>query len=226
MLKLITGFMLTTAVASPAVWAADFSTNDDSSMSTSSTGASDLGSGYLRNEVVGIKPEVGVLAFKDQFGSNTSRGAVGLDIDYNVTKSFISGPTNFYIGPQTGLIYSHQGSLSSNFLGTNPDATVTDPGANVFIIPANLKVGYNFSDALRIAAHGGGNVVYRSIASSLNLGESSAQSGSAWKLFPNVGADVELGLAKNVALLLRPDWTISPQDTFFTGMLGLGVAIG
>lgn len=187
--------------------------------------AAEVTRGYLRDEVVGIRPEVGILAFKDSLGNNTSRLAAGLEVEWNAISLMNNKDLkSWFIGPTTGLVYSHLGAPTSNFFGTNP-SVVTDAGSNFLFIPANLKVGYTFGDNFRVAAHGGGNVTYRSVASSLNLGASSVEAGSVWKMFPNVGADVEFGLGKNIALALRPDLTITPGDDFFAGTLALGIPI-
>ncbi len=178
--------------------------------------------GLLREETVSVKPMVGVLAYKDALDNNTSRGAAGLSVDGNITNWFTKDPTNFFVGPQTGAIFSHLGSPTSNFFGTSPDAGQDiSGGANMLIVPANLKAGYNFGNNLRVGAHGGGNVTYRSTASAINTGSS-----NQWVVYPNAGGDVDFGLAPNVSLTLRPDWTITPGNDIFSGMLGLGVNLG
>ena len=40
------------------------------------------------------------------------------------------------------------------------------------------------------------------------------------------GGDVEFGLGRKISLLLRPDFTITPGDSFFSGTLGLGFVLG
>lgn len=182
--------------------------------------------GYLKDEAFGIKPQVGVLAFKDTDGTNTARGAVGIGLEWNATKALGLDPT-WYFGPSSGVIFSHLGSPSSNFFGSDADANrQIAEGANMLFIPANLKLGYNFSDHYRLSVHGGGNAIYRSVARSMNLGDGSDRDGSLWKVYPNVGADLEIAMGRNVSLLLRPDLTITPNDDFFTGTAALGINIG
>jgi hypothetical protein len=198
---------------------------DDDALGTTEAYESQAGDGYLRREAVSIKPQVGVIAYSDVLGQDTSRGAAGLAVDANVTNWFTSDPTNFYVGPSTGVIYSHLGSPDSNFIGTD-SSTTFQSSANLLIIPGDVKVGYTFGDAFRLAVHGGGNVIYRSVASSMLLGDSSLESGSDWSIFPNAGIDVEMGLSENVALTLRPDVTFTSGDELFSGMLALGFTLG
>ncbi|MCM2323464.1 MAG: hypothetical protein NDJ90_09405 [Oligoflexia bacterium] len=182
--------------------------------------------GYLKNEAFGVKPQVGVIAFKDATGDSTGRLAEGINLEWNTTRLF-GMDQKFYMGPVTGMIFSHLGSASSNFVGTDPDRRASDAGANLLIIPANLKVGYNLSDRYRISVHGGGNLTYRSVANSMRLGsKTSAGNDDVWRIYPNVGGDVEIAFSRNALLLLRPDLTITPGDEIFTGTVGVGISLG
>jgi hypothetical protein len=222
MRKLLMTVAVSACLAGSAALAQD---RDDTSMRTTRE-SRDVTEGYLREEGVSIKPMVGVIAFTDQFRNETSRLVGGLSIDANVARWFSDSYSDLYIGPSLGAIYSHLGEPTSNFVGTDPDAGVGQAGANLLILPANLKLGYNVGDSFRLSAHGGGNVLYRSVASSMFLDNDSVGTGTDWSIFPNVGGDVEIGFGKNVALSLRPDWTITPGDEFFTGTVGLGIALG
>lgn len=181
----------------------------------------EISRGPLKDESFGIKPLVGVVAFDEAAtGDDTSRGAVGLLFDWN----FLSG-THAFFGPQFGGIYSHLGSPGSNFFGSDGGAAQT--GANLLQLPANLKLGANIGDRFRVALHGGANFVYRSINASMNLGRDADNTLSDnWSVFPNLGGDVEFGLGKSVSLMLRPDWTFTPGDDFFTGSVSLGIPLG
>jgi len=236
MRKPIITLMLSALVASTAVWADDQityheqdtqspGTTADPSMTTSAE-SSEITRGYLANEFVGIKPQVGVVAFTDQFGNTQGRGALGLTAESNIANMVGLKGTNLYTGVVTGFIFSHLGDPGSNLFGSNSDTPVGNGGANMFFIPANAKVGYNLTDQLRVAAHGGGNVIYRSIGTSMSLGTSSNTTGSVWRIFPNVGGDVEYAVGQNVAVMLRPDWTLTPGDTMFTGTVALNIAMG
>src|SRR5690606_13313175 len=141
--------------------------------------------GFLRDESVSIKPQLGAVFFEDATGDRTTRAAAGLTLDINVAP----GSDSWFIGPSTGAIFSHLGSATSNFFGTSPGEDASDVasgGANMLQVPANVKVGYNFTDKFRLAIHGGGNVIYRSEAGAISLGDSIT--GSDWTVFPNVGA--------------------------------------
>jgi len=187
--------------------------------------AKDLGTGQLRHEIVGIKPQIGALMFKDQQLNASSRAIQGVTVDGNLATMINKDWNTLFVGPSVGVLYSHLGDPTSNFIGTNPTSQMGAGGANLLLLPANLKLGLNLADNFRIAAHGGGNLVYRSMASSMNLGDSALGSDSAWKLFPNVGADAEFGLGNNVALMLRPDWTVTPGDTLFSGTVALNIPL-
>ena len=213
--------VLAVSLCSAAAWAAD----DNLGTTTRSSG--DMTRGMLKNEVVGIKPQVGVMVFTDPIvGNNTSRAVYGFTTDVNFAPAIGSEMSNWFVGPSTGLIFSHLGAPGSNILGTNSNSGFGG-SSNFFYIPANLKLGYNFTDAFRLGLHGGGNITYRSVANSLFLGASnSAGTDSTWNIFPNVGADAEFGLGQNVSLMARPDFTITPGNSIFTGTLALGIPLG
>lgn len=213
---------LTGLLAATAAWAQD---DNSANTATTTTTTTEVTHGYLRDETVGLKPEVGLMAYTDAFGNSTSRLAVGFDLDWNILRAVDPEEGDTFFGIDTGFIYSHMGSPTSNFWGSSA-TTIQDAGANMFLIPADLKLGYAFADKYRLSIHGGGNITYRSVASSLYLGDSSFQPGSVWRIFPNVGADLEIAMGRNAAILLRPDVTLTPGNTIFTGMLALGVTLG
>ncbi len=183
----------------------------------------------LKNEIAGFKPQAGVALFKSPTdNSDQSRGVLGFTYDMNLTRAALGDePTEMFLGPSLGLLYSHVGTSNASFWGTGDGSNNQNSGgANLLILPLNLKVGWNASDALRLSVHGGGNIVYRSAANSMNMGSGSDQSGALWKVYPNAGGDVELGLSKSVALLIRPDVTITPENDLFTGTLGVSATFG
>lgn len=216
--------MLSVGIPGAAVWAADDVSSDDTSLS-STAGAREVTRGYIPNELVGFKPQVGAMAFTDAAGTATARAIEGLTIDVNLASMINRSWSNFFIAPSTGVLFSHLGDPSSNFIGTNPNSSIGSAGSNLLMIPANLKIGYNITDYFRVAAHGGGNVLYRSVASSMFLGDSSASPDPVWRIFPNVGGDVELGLGRSMAILLRPDVTLTPGNTVFTGTVGVSFGL-
>jgi hypothetical protein len=179
----------------------------------------DMNQGGLRNEAVGIKPQFGVLSLNDE-----TRGVVGLSLDINVLRKTGNEHGRPYLGPSFGVLYSHLGFPGSDFFGLNGPAG-QDRGTHLLILPLNLKVGYTFSDAIRLAMHGGANVLYSNTSAGTSLGPVSLSvSDSSWSTHPNLGADLELGIGRNVSLLLRPDWTFS-DNTLFTGTLGIAFPI-
>ncbi len=226
LMTLILSIWLSIWTISSTVWGADDPGMSDDTNLSSTAGASEVTRGYLANETVGIKPQLGLMVFTDQNGNSTSRAMGGFTVDGNIATMIDKNWNNIFIGPSSGFLFSHLGQTGSNFVGTSADITgMGDPGSNIFLIPANLKLGYNITDNLRVAGHGGGNVTYRSVANSLNLGASSSLPGSVWRIFPNVGGDLELGLGKHAALMLRPDWTLTPGDSIFTGTIAFNFPI-
>lgn len=183
--------------------------------------------GLLPDETLSIKPLAGVVAYQDPTGNNTGRGALGLGVEWNLMPIFTSAKSPIYLGIGTGLIYSHMGGPTANFFGSNSsDPNAGYEGANLLIIPTDLKLGYAFTDHFRLSAHGGANGVYRSVANASNFGPGSDSSGDLWKYYPNVGFDLDLALGKGVAVSFRPDWTITPDNHLFAGTLGIGIFMG
>jgi len=181
--------------------------------------------GPLQREIVGIKPQAGLMVFKDSSGNTDSRLAAALVVEMNAVNTFYKGDRglkNWYLGPSTGVIYSHLGDPTSNFFGTNASGSVGQAGSNFLIVPLNLKVGYLFPDSnFRLSVRGGGNFTYRSVADAMNFGPTTAGPGSRWRMYPNIGADIELG-----ALMIRPDFTLTPGDQVFTGTVGYNISLG
>jgi hypothetical protein len=48
---------------------------------------------------------------------------------------------------------------------------------------------------------------------------------SRWKMYPNAGADLDFSPARNVAISLRPDWTVTNETSMFSGLVTLGVTL-
>jgi hypothetical protein len=199
-------------------------TTDTGGMTTAT--AEDVTGGYLKNQTIGISPQLGVMVFNDAAGETSARAAYGLGIDANLAKMMNQEMANIYLGVSTGFIFSHLGDTGSNLFGSGTTtAAAGNTGANAFIIPADIKVGYNISDSFRVSAHGGGNVVYRSFGNAMSLGDSSTVPTSVWRLFPNVGADLEMAVGNSMAILLRPDLTFSPGSEIFTGTAAVSFAL-
>ncbi len=177
----------------------------------------------LKDEIFGIKPQLGVLVFNEAINGvsedTSSRAAYGFTMDLNLARWRDADRRQWFVGPSTGLIYSHLGGVGSNFFGTGD----VKGGSNLLIIPVNLKVGYNVSDHFRTSLHAGGNVVYRSVGNQLNLGEQGRTDASDTTMYPNVGMDFEFG--KKVVLMVRPDLTLTPEDELFTGTVALSIPI-
>jgi hypothetical protein len=177
----------------------------------------------LKDETFSIKPLIGALAYTDSQGDSSGRAAYGLTIDTNFLTMSNPNLTQVFFGPAIGVIASHLGDPGSNAFGGSATAATGQAGSNLLLLPVNLKLGYAFTDYYRLGIHAGGTGVYRSVASAINMGEGSDRSGSLWKLYPNLGADLDIALSKTVALSLRPDWTVTPETDLFAGTLGVGI---
>jgi hypothetical protein len=192
----------------------------------STTDFSEAGPRTLKETTLGLTPQLGALGYKNTTGSYSSRSLVGLSLDGNVGKYFISdqgSAKNLFVGVQTGALYSHLGAASDNFFGSN-DQGNDSTAASLVIIPADVKVGYYITDNLRASVHGGGNLIYASKGQTADFGLSSDGT-SNWKLYPNAGADLEVGVASNVSLIARPDVTlVQTGQAIFTGTVGVTVS--
>jgi hypothetical protein len=185
----------------------------------------EVGKGPLQREVVGIKPQAGVMVFSDALDQTDSRAAAALIVEMNAMTTFFKDSPiarSWYLGPSTGVVYSHLGDPNSNFFGADSSSRIGQAGSNFLIVPVNLKLGYLFPDSnFRISVRGGGNFTYRSVADAMNLGTATAGPGSRWRMYPNVGADIELG-----QLMIRPDLTLTPGNEIFTGTVGFNISLG
>lgn len=184
--------------------------------------AAEVTKGMLEEEKFAIRPQAGVLVYSQPTGADQGRFATGLTIDWNLAETFWPDTigNRWAIGPSTGLIYSHLGPPSSNFFGSDAPVQV-DAGANFFYVPVNAKIGYNVLEKFRVSLHGGANITYRSIPSTIVIG---GDPDSTTTAFPNVGADLEWGLGK-VALGLRPDVTLGTERQIFSGTLMVAIPL-
>ena len=214
------GFLLVGGVAVTPSYASEMGTSSAASEEA-------LMDGNLKESRISVQPSVGVLSYRDEQDNATARASYGFTLDSNLLKVMDPTPTRFFFGPATGLIFSHMGSATADFFGSSVDNGRTN-GANLVLIPANLKIGYNLRDNFRLSARAGGNITYRSVGDSVAWGDSSQElgSGGGWKMFPNVGMDLEWGVGKNTTVLIRPDYTITPGTDFFSGSIGLGINMG
>ena len=220
MAKIKTIFMISALVAGGQAW------GEDEVPSVSTAQIKTGSKGLLKDEMLAVRPLAGALAYQDSKGANTSRLAVGLAFDLNLSRSITHLSNEWYSGISTGVIISHLGDPSSNFFGADATSQANESSANMMIIPMNLKLGYAFSDYYRLAIHGGANFLHRSNPQSLNLGEDPGSAPATWNLRPNFGVDLNIAVGRNVSISLRPDWTITTGGNLFTGTLGFGFFLG
>jgi hypothetical protein len=172
----------------------------------------------LKDQKWGITPQMGVLVYEDGSGSATSRATVGAAFDLNLTEAILGEDSmGTYVGLSLSGLYSHPGSSDANFFGSgaNPGG-----GANLIQIPLDAKLGGHLTDSIRFTVRGGGNLVHRSDASSINLGAASEGTDSLWKIYPNVGLEGEFKVSSNISIMARPDLTITPGRNLFVAMVG------
>ena len=219
---LAVGLLALTVPLARAARAAD----EDSIAATTERTEKEVSGNYLQKEIVGIKPQAGFVTFKNSDGNTDSRLAMALILEMNAVSTFYKGHKefkNWYIGPSSGLVFSHLGEPSSNFFGADPSgARVAQAGSNFLMIPVNLKFGYLWPDSnVRFSVRGGGNVTYRTVAQSLNFGSAtSGGTGPVWRMYPNIGADIEIG-----RLSIRPDLTMTPEDELFSATIGYNFSL-
>lgn len=174
---------------------------------------------YNGNEMLGIKPAVGVNTYNDDAGGRSSRLSYGIATELNLASPIGIDFTRWFVGPQTGFTFSHLGRADGNFVGAS--GAGADAGANLVVIPVNLKLAVAPVKWLRTGVHGGANVLYRSIASAIRIDETDLN----WRLVPNVGADFDFAISKAVALSIRPDWTLSSTQSMYSATAALGIAL-
>lgn len=151
----------------------------------------------LLDEHVGVQPQTGVLVYGDMAAGRTSSQLLsGVTFDFDALALLEPTLEDLYAGFATGLLYSRINSQGI--------------GSNYFIIPANLKLGINLESNSRFSFRFGFNIVSRPEDSGV---------------FPNLGFDYELGLAKGVALLVRPDLTLVAGNSIFATTLGLSITL-
>ena len=214
----VVGWSLLQGMGSPGVLAAE---TEMGQMSQTSVKEEKLFS--LRDETLGVKPQLGMLVFKSGLDGNVeSRAMAGVTVELNVSRLLgdAIGWRSWYLGPVVGAYYSHIGAPNSNIFGT---ADQGGGGSNLVILPMNLKLGYQVNDGFRVSVHGGGNWVYRSDASSLYLGEETKGPGDRWRIYPNAGADFEFG--RKVTFMIRPDFTLTPGDEIFSGTVAIAIPL-
>jgi len=201
---------------------ADMSKKSESESSLrSEKDAAEMKPRSLKDEIVGVKPQLGVVVFNEAINGvtqdATSRAAYGVSLDLNLARWRSDERREWFVGPSTGFVFSHIGDIGSNFFGTGD----VDGGGNLLIVPLNLKVGYNISDTMRTSIRAGANLVSRSRGSLLNLGEQGRTTASDTTFYPNVGIDFEFG--RKVVFMVRPDLTITPGDEIFTGTFAISI---
>lgn len=175
--------------------------------------------GGLHNQVVGISAQVGIIDVDDASGKSHARAVYGVTSDFNFLAHANTGRGRPFFGPAAGFFYSHLGQSGANFFGVNSPGGVK--GADIFLIPLNLKVGYTFGNAYRISGRLGANIIYQNNPASARQAVPGTFIDEDWDASTNLGADVEIGLSRNVSLVLRPDWIFRPGAITFSGTAGL-----
>ena len=222
-LGLVASLMASTALAQGTGNANPY--NDTGTMS-SVTEKGNLSSGLLKDEIVSLKPEFGVATYTAPNNQGQGRATYGILSDLNFSKTLPPEWGPIYLGITSGLMFTHLGSATSNFWGSDPSQVVTDPGANMLLFPADIEAGWAMNNNARLAIHGGANVLYRSVANSIDMGDSSSVPGSVWRLFPNLGVDFDYSIGRNVAISIRPDLTLTPGNNVFIAAVGVGIGWG
>ena len=209
------------AISSSAALAAQ----SDEQIGTSTANNPVSSQGDMTKALAGLKPEIGIVGFHDSDGLNTTRGSIGLHYDVNMAGLIAGGYSRFYLGPSIGALYSHIGAAGASWFGSSPSVNNGTAGGNLVQFPLEAKLGYDVFDNMRLSVHGGGNLMYRSVAGAMSI-DSNTGSNSRWTIYPAVGGDIEFGISKNVALDIRPDVTLTPLNTVLNATIGVGIALG
>lgn len=177
-----------------------------------------------------VRPHAGVLAFKDASGEETGRALGGFIAELNGSDAFKNTLGDIGVTPQvgfqTGLLYSHLGAVGSDAFGaSSPGGPGAD--ANTYQVPMNIVLGGSFAQNRALATiHTGANLIVRSDPNSMQLGRANNPDGTTADFFPNLGGDLGYSLGRNVGLVLRGDYTFTPDDDIFTGTLGAVISLG
>lgn len=179
----------------------------------------------LYNQTFAMGPQLGFVTYTDNQGDKSTRGTVGVGLEWNLAPLFESAengwayPADYYLGVQTGAYLSRVGGGNADFFGGSSSGSGFED-ATLITIPLNAKIGYNFMENARASIHGGGNLFYRSSAGAVRLGENGPVGDSAaWNVYPNVGADLEVQVSEPLSILARPDLTITSGENLFVGTL-------
>lgn len=174
-----------------------------------------------------VVPRVGALGYQESTGDYATRITEGITLQYNISNAWRRDENPpVVIGIESGLLYSHIGGPSANFLGSTDEGDVQG-GANSFLVPMNLVAGYRMGDSFSISALVGANLLYKSIGNSMILGrEGDGSADDQTELFPGAGLNFGWGASNSVALSLRGDYIPTPADDMFTATLGATFGLG
>ena len=167
-----------------------------------------------------VTARTGVLGFKDTADSNTSRILEGLSLNWNLTNmSTMDIPLQ--LGFEAGLLFSHLGSVGSNFIGTNGNGTGSSSAINTAVFPLTFVLGFKPNYSSLLALNLGTNAIYQNNSSTMNVGRPGASgTGSSTEFFPSIGFTAGYSLARFIGLTLRGDYIPTPVSNMFTASLG------
>jgi hypothetical protein len=191
----------------------------DSAPGASMASSDEFSSSYLNREMLGLRPAIAFTEFSDFNNHRSLRFGVGMTIDYNAAQMLGLNPYRTTLGIQSGILLHHVGDTDSSLFGAGtPSVNRGQAGANLAMMPLNLRYGTAVMDELRISIHAGANAFYRNVLSSVRLTDNE----KTWTLLPNVGADFEFSLSRSVALNVRPDWTVAGKRSVASAMMAVG----
>ncbi|HTL11720.1 MAG TPA: hypothetical protein VL588_04495 [Bdellovibrionota bacterium] len=189
------------------------------------SGRSEARAPTVTDKSVNLGGNLGTLGYGDANSHYTARGAAGVTVGWDATKSFDMKSTDpdLILGLETGFTYSHLGAAGSNYFGTSPGGGST--GANALVIPANIQAGYRVADRVPVVGSAGVAVLYRSQADQMLVGRNDAQTTHSWDAFPDLGLKVGWDVGKGFQLSLRGDYIGTPRDDLFTATVGGAVGL-
>jgi len=143
-------------------------------------------------------------------GPSASKAIGGLSLDWNASET-VGTASPIYYGATTGLSFTRLDNGLNNSLNN---------GSNLFIVPANVLLGYHVTDQFLAAANTGVNFLLQGDPSVLGIGTSDL------KAVPNLGLNASYSFTDALALAAKADWSFADGQTPFTGTLGLSIPLG
>lgn len=163
--------------------------------------------GGVHRSAIDVTARAGFFDYnRTTLGPSESKAIGGLSVDWNTSET-VGTASPIYYGATTGLSFTRLDNGLNN-------------GSNLFILPANVLLGYHVTDQFLAAANTGVNFLIQGDPSVLGIGTSHL------KAVPNLGLNASYSFTDSLALAAKADWSFADAQTPFTGTLGLSIPLG